>query len=303
MPPVSLLIKPASSNCNMRCNIVFTFFSRKQECKILWIMDIETWKFGRKTLNFSMLLALLLFRVGTLADCARKLIEFQRKYNKKGIKINNTIQTNGMVIDEECAKYLSDNDFLVGLSLDGTKDIHDMNRVDSRNKGTFNRVMKTVDLFNKHKVEYNILFVVNSGVARRITKIYNFFKRNGFRFIQFIPCLDPLGEQPGRFPYSLTPERFAGFLKTLFDAWYTDIKKGNMISIRYFDNLVGMIMGYPPENCGMSGICQVQFVVEADGGVYPCDFYVLDEWCMGNLKTQELDELRESQAARDFVEV
>lgn len=309
MPPVSLLIKPASSNCNMRCKYCFYHsLAENRNVRSYGIMDIETLEIlVEKTLNFSDVTCTFAFQGGepTLAGLYffEKLIEFQRKYNKKGIKINNTIQTNGMIIDEEWAKYLSDNDFLVGLSLDGTKDIHDMSRVDSRNKGTFNRVMKTVDLFNKHKVEYNILFVVNSGVARRITKIYNFFKRNGFRFIQFIPCLDPLGEQPGRFPYSLTPERFAGFLKTLFDAWYTDIKKGNMISIRYFDNLVGMIMGYPPENCGMSGICQVQFVVEADGGVYPCDFYVLDEWCMGNLKTQELDELRESQAARDFVEV
>ena len=309
MPPVSLLIKPASSNCNMRCKYCFYHsLAENRNVRSYGIMDIETLEIlVEKTLNFSDVTCTFAFQGGepTLAGLYffEKLIEFQRKYNKKGIKINNTIQTNGMVIDEEWAKYLSDNNFLVGLSLDGTKDIHDMNRVDSRNKGTFNRVMKTVDLFNKHKVEYNILFVVNSGVARRITKIYNFFKRNGFRFIQFIPCLDPLGEQPGRFPYSLTPERFADFLKTLFDAWYTDIKNGNMISIRYFDNLVGMIMGYPPENCGMSGICQVQFVVEADGGVYPCDFYVLDEWCMGNLKTQELDELRESQAARDFVEV
>lgn len=309
MPPVSLLIKPASSNCNLRCKYCFYHsIAENRDVKSYGIMDLDTLEtLVKKTLEFADVTCTFAFQGGepTLAglEFFEKLIEFQKKYNKKDVQINNAIQTNGMVIDERWAKYLHDNNFLVGLSLDGTKDVHDMGRVDPRNRGTFNNVMKTAGLFNKYNVEYNMLFVVSSGVARHITKIYNFFKRNDFRYIQFIPCLDPLDEEPGGYPYSLTPERFTTFLKTLFDAWYDDIKKGNMISIRYFDNLVGMIMGYPPENCGMSGVCQVQFVVEADGGVYPCDFYVIDGWYMGNLKTQGFDELHKSQAAREFVEV
>lgn len=309
MPPVSLLIKPASSNCNLRCKYCFYHsIAENRDTKSYGIMDIDTLEIlVEKALEYADMACTFAFQGGepTLAglEFFEKLIEFQSKYNKKGVKIHNTIQTNGMVIDDRWAQYLHDNNFLVGLSLDGTKDLHDLNRVDPSNKGTFNTIMKTVDLFNKYKVEYNILFVVNSALARHASKVYNFFKKNDFKYIQFIPCLDPLEEEPGGYPYSLTPDRFTTFLKTLFDAWYDDIKKGDMVSIRYFDNLVGMVMGYPPENCGMSGLCQCQFVVEADGGVYPCDFYVIDRWYLGNLREKGLDEIRESGVAKEFVEV
>ncbi len=308
MPPISLLIKPVSSNCNLRCKYCFYHsLAENREIKSYGIMDINTLEtLVKKTLAYADMTCTFAFQGGepTLAglEFFEKLIEFQKKYNIKGVKVNNTLQTNGIVIDDGWAKFLHDNNFLVGLSLDGTKDIHDMNRIDSSNKGTFNRVMKTVDLFNKYKVEYNILFVVNSTVAKHAAKIYNFFKRKNFRYLQFIPCLDPLGE-PGGQIYSLTPDRFTTFLKTLFDLWYEDIKNGNIISIRYFDNLVSMLMGYPPENCGMSGVCRCQFVVEADGGVYPCDFYVIDQWNLGNLKESDFDEIAKSDVVKEFIEV
>lgn len=112
-----------------------------------------------------------------------------------------------------------------------------------------------------------------------------------------------MGEKPGGYEYSLTPERYTYFLNNLFDEWYNDIIKGNMISIRYFDNLAGMLMGYSPESCGMSGICTAYFVVEADGGVYPCDFYVIDEWNLGNIRDIAFDELKNSQKSTEFVEM
>lgn len=309
MPVISLLIKPASSNCNLRCKYCFYHsIADHRDTKSYGIMDIDTLEIlVKKALEYADTACTFAFQGGepTLVglDFFERLIEFQEKYNKKNININNVLQTNGMLIDDRWAKYLHDNNFLVGLSLDGTKAIHDMNRVDALNKGTFTKVMKTVDIFNEYRVEYNILFVVNSMVARHPIKIYNFFKKNNFKYIQFIPCLDPLDEEPGGNLYSLTPERFTVFLKTLFDAWYEDIIKGDMISIRYFDNLVSMLMGYPPENCGMSGICQCQFVVEADGGVYPCDFYVIDKWYLGNIKEKGVEEIVQSEVAKEFIEV
>lgn len=309
MPPVSLLIKPASSNCNLRCKYCFYHsIAENRDIQSYGIMEVETLEIlVKKTLEYADIACTFAFQGGepTLAglEFFNKLIEFQNKYNKKNVKINNSIQTNGIVIDGEWAEFLHDNNFLVGLSLDGPKDIHDMNRVDEKNKGTFNNAMRTVDLFNRYKVEYNVLFVVSAAVARHASKVYNFFKKNNFQYIQFIPCLDPLDEEPGGHSYSLTPDRFTNFLKTLFDVWYDDIKQGKEISIRYFDNLVGMVMGYPPENCGMSGVCQCQFVVEADGGVYPCDFYVVDEWYLGNLKDEGFDEIGQSKTALEFMEV
>jgi uncharacterized protein len=108
---------------------------------------------------------------------------------------------------------------------------------------------------------------------------------------------------PGGYEHSLTPERYAVFLKTLFDLWYEDIIKGEKISIRYFDNLVGMLMGHAPESCGMAGFCTAYFVVEADGGVYPCDFYVIDQWKMGNIKQMSFEQLRDSENAILFTEI
>jgi len=309
MPPLSLLIKPASSLCNLRCRYCFYHsIAEKRMTESYGIMSYNTLeKMVEKALAFADSNCILAFQGGepTLAglDFYKKLIEFENKYNVKNLPVNNSIQTNGVMIDEDWAEFLAENNFLVGLSLDGPPDIHDAGRVDHMEKGTFNKVMNTVKLFNKYKVEYNILCVVNSYVARHVKKIYNFFKKNDFRFLQFIPCLDPLGEEPGRYEYSLSTERFAYFLKNLFDEWYKDFMGDNYFSIRYFDNLVGMIMGYLPEVCGMMGICNCQFVIEADGGVYPCDFYVLDEWYMGNIVDSGFEELRFSENARKFVEV
>lgn len=309
MPPLNLLIKPASGNCNLRCKYCFYHsIADNRSIKSYGTMNIDLLEeLVKKSLEYADGACTFGFQGGepTLVglDFYRKLIEFQAKYNIKKVQIFNALQTNGMVIDDEWAKFLAEKNFLVGISLDGPKDIHDMNRVDVRNSGTFSQVMHAIDLFNKFQVEYNILTVVNSITSRHILKIYNFFKKQGFKYLQFIPCLDPLNEEPGGHEYSLTPKKYTYFLKTLFDLWYEDIKKGNFISIRHFDNLVGMIMGYPPESCGMSGICTCYFVIEADGSTFPCDFYVIDEWELGNIKTSSFHDMKNSERGARFVDV
>ena len=309
MPPVNLLIKPASSNCNLRCEYCFYHsIAENRQIDSYGIMDTETLEvLVKKALEYSDDICTFAFQGGepTLAglEFYKKLIEFVTKYNNKNVKINYAIQTNGIIIDDKWAEFLAANNFLVGLSLDGPKDIHDSHRVMPNGKGSYSRVIETVSLFNKYNVEYNILFVVTSNVARYINKIYKFFKSQGFKYLQFIPCLDPLGEQPGGYKHSLSPERYAFFLKTLFDQYYTDIKKGDTISIRYFDNIIGSAMGYKPEACGMSGICACQFVIESNGGVYPCDFYVIDEWYLGNLNKDSFEDIINSEKAQEFIEV
>jgi len=235
-------------------------------------------------------------------DFYKQLIEFQKRYNKKGITISNALQTNGVVIDNEWAIFLAKNKFLVGLSLDGPKEIHDYLRVDANGDGSFNAVMGASKLFDKYNVEYNILTVVSANVARHASQVYNYFKKNNFKYQQYIQCLDPLGEEPGGYEYSLTPKRYAQFLKTTFDLWYDDLKNNDYTSIRMFDNYVSMAAGYPPESCGMSGVCTCYFVIESDGGVYPCDFYVLDEWLLGNIKNNGFNELLLTETAKRFVE-
>ena len=309
MPPVSLLIKPASSLCNLRCKYCFYhFISDSRMIKSYGIMSDETMEvLVKKALDYADNTCTFAFQGGepTLAglEYFKKFVETVKKHKTKSINVNYALQTNGIAIDEDWAAFLADNNFLTGISLDGFKDIHDSSRLDSRGKGSFNKVMEAINLFNRFHVEYNILCVVNSYTARHVHKVYNFFKKNNFKYLQFIPCLDPLNEIPGEHDFSLTPERHTHFLKNLFDEWYNDIIRGNMTSIRYFDNLVGMLMGYPPESCGMSGICTAYFVVEADGGVYPCDFYVIDEWYLGNIRDIGYNDLKNSEKSKEFMEI
>ncbi|WP_371370647.1 anaerobic sulfatase maturase [Sporomusa aerivorans] len=308
MPQINVLIKPASSNCNLRCNYCFYHsIAENRETHSYGMMDNRTLELlVEKVFACAEYSCTFAFQGGepTLIglEFYEKLIEFQKKYNVKNLQIYNVLQTNGMLIDAAWARFLAEHNFLVGLSLDGPQDIHDYNRIGANHKGSFSRVMRTVQLLNNYRVEYNILCVVTANTARHVSKIYNFYKKNNFFYLQFIPCLDPLGEPHGGYNYSLTPEKYAIFLKRLFDEWYTDLSKGNKVSIRYFDNIVGLAMGLQPEACGMSGKCSFQFVVEADGGIYPCDFYVIDKWHIGNIKNLSFAELATSNIVKEFIE-
>lgn len=308
MPSINFLIKPASSNCNLKCKYCFyTSISENRDVYSYGIMKEDTLEaIVKKGLEYAEGVCGFTFQGGepTIVglDFFEKLIDMQGKYNKKNLKIINSIQTNGILIDEKWAQFLYKNNFLVGLSLDGPKEVHNINRVDSKRDGTFNRVLKTVALFKKYKVEYNILYVVTSQSARYANKIYNFFKANDFKYLQFIPCLDPLDEEAGKEKYSLLPKDFEKFLKITFDRWYEDFMKDEYISIRYFDNLVNMILGNRPEACNMTGQCQCNCVIEGDGGVYPCDFYVMDKWKLGNIKEMEISDMLTSNIAMNFTQ-
>jgi len=309
MRNISFLIKPASGKCNMNCK--YCFYSDEmehREIRDLGNMTVET--------SVNIIEKALVFADGghiTFAfqggeptvrglDFYRKFIENIKTRNSKKSNITYAIQTNGLLIDEEWAEFFHENKFLVGVSLDGTRDLHDMNRIDMKNKGTYKKVMDSIDILERKKVDFNILTVINRTNSKKILKIYNLYKKNGFNFMQFIPCLEPIGENMGGSKYALTSDDYEIFLKTLFNAWYKDVKEGKFISIRYFDNLLGMYMGKEPESCDMRGMCSVQNVIEADGSVYSCDFYVMDDYEIGNINEMSIEEIVESDKAKEFVE-
>lgn len=308
MGNIQLLIKPSSGNCNLRCKYCFyADITENRQTPSFGFMSFNTLEaIVKRVIENSDSECGFAFQGGepTLVglDFYYKLIEFEKRYNTRGIKIHNSIQTNGYCIDEKWAEFLASNNFLVGLSMDGNKDIHDLYRVDASGDGTFKKILRTVQIFDKYKVEYNILTVVTAQSARSIAKIYGFYRKNNLCYQQYIPCLDPLGEKRGNHQYSLTPELYSNFLKDLFDLWYKDIISNKFIYNRYFENLVGMLKGYPPESCGMLGKCACHYVVEADGGVYPCDFYVLDEYKIGNLANDSFKTIQENLAKLDFIE-
>ncbi len=133
-------------------------------------------------------------------------------------------------------------------------------------------------------------------------RVYNFYKRKNFGFVQFIPVIEPYEEYNISHPYSLKPKEYAYFLKVLFDNWERDLIKGKYISIRLFDNLVRMIGGYPPQACEMNGMCSIQNVIEADGSIYPCDFYVFEKYKLGNInEIKNMEEILKNETAKNFI--
>ena len=235
-------------------------------------------------------------------DFFRQLIELERKYNTNGVKISHALQTNGLLLDEAWAEFFRENNFLLGLSIDSSKRVHDYLREDFAGKGTHNRCMAAARLLTKHSVDFNILSVVTRHLAAHPDTAYRFYKQNGFRYIQFIPCLDDLNKPRGESEYSLTAEDYGDFLCRTFDLWYADFAKNDYYSIRAFDNYIQMLAGYPPESCAMSGVCNPYALIEADGSVYPCDFYAMDEFLLGNIKTHSLAEMLNGERAQAFAE-
>ncbi len=233
-------------------------------------------------------------------DWFRHFVSTVHELDKEG-RASFAFQTNGYIIDKEWASFFRENNFLVGLSLDGSRRIHDMYRRGNDGEGSFRKVFSAAEALSEENVQFNILVTVTSNCAENIEELIPFFSRNGFRYLQFIPCLDPLGEEGGE--YSLTPGVFTQFLKKLFVYYYNSWREGNYISIRYFDNLVSMKCGNPPEECGMAGVCSNSYyVVEGDGSVFPCDFYVLDGYEMGNIRRDSLSSMDEKRKKTGFVE-
>lgn len=233
-------------------------------------------------------------------DFFRAFLSMEKQY--PGVRFSHSLQTNGMHVNGEWADFLRENRFLVGLSVDGTKQIHDRNRVDASGSGSWSRVTGALALLDAAKVETNLLCVVTAAAAKTPQKVYASMKNLGNHPLQFIPCLDPMENRRGGESYSLTPALYGRFLCSLFDCWYRDWKTGYYVSIRTFDDYLRILMGQPPSACAASGSCGSYLTAEADGSLYPCDFYVLDNWRIGNIRDMSALEALTSPIARQFVE-
>lgn len=293
MNAISFLLKPASASCNMRCRYCFyEDVSNLRERHNLGLMSLETadslieWAFSSLdddgVVSFAFqggeptLRGLDFFKAFT-----RKVNESRRKNQN----VSFSLQTNGYTISEEWATFFKENSFLVGISVDGNLKEHNRNRIDAKGEGTYLRILENVKILEKYGVDYNALCVVTGKTDP--VKAYSSLKREGFRYLQFIPCLDPYEEERGGREFSLTPETYASFLIATFDLWYRDWKNGKYTSVRLFDDYVHMLMGEPPSSCSVLGRCGGYIVVEADGSIYPCDFYVMDQWRMGHFSDFE----------------
>lgn len=310
MKSLTFLIKPASSLCNMRCRYCFyEDIAENRTQKNMGIMEEAT---AERIISeaFRMIspggMITFMFQGGepTLAglDFFRNFITLEHKHSKADVHCHHAIQTNGFRIDEEWAAFFRDNQFLLGISIDGTQAIHDSLRIDSTGSGTWEKTIATLRMLEQYGVECNILCVVTAQVAKKPHQVYRSLAQLGNHPIQFIPCLDPIENPRGSEFYSLKPDAYGKFLCGLFDCWYRDWKAGNYISIRTFDDYLRILMRLTPSSCAASGACGHYLVVEGDGSLYPCDFYVLDEWRIGNIKDMDIDEALGNPVSTRFVQ-
>lgn len=234
----------------------------------------------------------------TLAGAAfyQKVIELERKYACRGIRVANLIQTNGYALENDLLDVLKAGYFLVGVSLDGTREIHDLRRPGPEGGPTYDRIRRNIGRLADKGIDCNILCVVDDEIAEQAQAVFDALKQ--YVFLQFIPCLDPL-DSTGR--GRLTPEKYGHFLSVIYRNYADMLRRGQPISVRTFDNWLSMLMGYPAESCGAMGCCSPSFLVEGNGNVYPCDFYALDEWLTGNIREQSFFRLARSEVQQRFL--
>lgn len=308
MRQINYLIKPVSGACNMRC--AYCFYTDETKNRAVPCAG----KMSDETINLLLRRTFAEIESGgcitfafqggepTLAGLAfyQTFTRSVQSQCPPGVQVEYAIQTNGLLIDEEWAAFFAKEHFLVGLSLDGCKELHDLNRRTEKNGDTWERVTHTLRVLQEHGVLVNALCVVTGSHARKPQKIYTKLKKLGVDHMQFIACMEPIGAARGDAAFALSPQAYGNFLCSLFDLWYRDWMLGESVSIRLFEDYVHLLLRDGATTCSACGQCGGYFVVEADGSVYPCDFYCLDIWKLGSLQENTLTELLAGETMKRF---
>lgn len=300
----SLLIKPASAVCNLDCAYCFYLDREADPYKALPArrMTEETLERLVDTYMFySYPNSVFAFQGGepTLAGPAffEKLIEFEKHYGRDGQTVSNALQTNGILIDERWCQIFREYHWLIGISIDGPEEMHDLYRFNKQGKGTWKKVMQGIETMKKHRVDFNVLCVLSQANVEKPKEVYRFFRSLGIEYIQYIPLseFDAAGEP---LPFTITPEQYGRFLVETFELWWPERRK---VRIRYFDNLAEALAGQKPGNCTMHETCDSYVVVEYNGDIYPCDFFVEASWKLGNIHMDSWPEIARRQGRYAFA--
>ncbi|GIK83238.1 MAG: anaerobic sulfatase maturase AslB [Alphaproteobacteria bacterium] len=312
--PFHLMAKPVGPLCNLRCRYCFylekeaLFPPRTTRC-----MDDSTLEeFVRQYIES---------QPGTQVDFAwqggeptllgveyfRKAVDLQRRY-ANGRTIRNALQTNGTLLDDEWGAFLSDNDFLVGVSLDGPRALHDRSRIDPHGRGSWTATMRGVAVLRRHKVEFNTLTCVSRANAGEPLEVYRFLLDAGARHLQFIPVVErsPATAERERglslgapslaasctaraTNWSIDGAGWGDFLIAIFDRWVR--RDAGNVQVQQFDDALGRWLGLPGGVCVHSETCGRALAIEHDGSVYACDHYVYPEYRLGNVRETGLPRL------------
>ncbi len=303
-PNLGILIKPASYDCNMACDYCYyrsvkrlypdvkrprmspeVFNAVCEQYRALQPGEIKIgWQGGEPTL------------MGL--DFFREAIRIETRHARSGDCWGNSLQTNGLVLDEEWARFLAANHFLVGISVDGPPELNAVRKLRD-GRPAYEAAMQSVQLLKDHEVEYNILVVVSRANVEHPVEVFEFLKENDFHFSQFIPCTEPSEGQEQLSPHSINAGEYADFMIALFDAWVAN--EDPSYYVRRIDNWLHQFFGLPPECCEYREDCSNLITIEWNGDVYPCDFYVTERYRMGNVLEQTLEQMLNGEAFREFV--
>ncbi|MCA9062919.1 MAG: anaerobic sulfatase maturase [Planctomycetaceae bacterium] len=223
----------------------------------------------------------------------QRCLELQRQFARPGMKVSNTIQTNGVLMDAEWCRFLRENGFLVGLSIDGPSDVHDAYRKDLRGQGTQAKVMASMHLMKRLNVEFNVLVAVHRVNAVDGGRVYRYLRDSGATFLQFIPVVERAAEGASTGEQvtdrSVSAEQWGQFLCDVFDEWAErDIGR---VFVQIFDQMLGAVLGFEPSLCVFQKRCGRAMAVEHNGDVYCCDHFVDADHLLGNITSEPLGTL------------
>jgi uncharacterized protein len=305
-----VMAKPTGARCNLAC--AYCFFLKKEHLypdSNFRMTDEVMEQFIRQTIEAHRVPHVTIAWQGgepTLMglDFFRRSLEVQKRYAGPQTRIENTFQTNGILLDDEWCRFFHDNNFLIGLSMDGPGGLHDVYRRDKQDRGTFDRVLKAARLLQKHRVEFNILCTVNRTNADHPLEVYRFFRDElGAQYIQFIPIVERANEtgfQEGNTvtDRSVRPDQWGRFLIEIFDEWIgRDV--GRMFVLNFDGALAGWL-GRAGTVCIFAPTCGLGVALEHNGDLYSCDHFVEPDYLLGNILATPLVELVSSGKQRAF---
>ena len=300
----SLLIKPVSALCNLDC--AYCFYVDRQSDPY---SGLPARRMSEDTLDrlvdaylfYSYPESVFAFQGGepTLAgpQFFETLVRFQQNYGRNGQVVSNSMQTNGLLLDDRWCELFKQYNWLIGISIDGPEPMHDLYRTHRKGAGSWRKVMSGVECLTKHGVAFNALCVLSQANVDRPAEIYRFFRSLAIDHMQFIP-LSEFDAAGNPLPFTVSSEQYGRFLCEMFDLWWPDRET---VRIRYFDNIAESLAGRKPGTCTMHETCDSYAVVEFNGDVYPCDFFVENEWKLGNIHIDSWPEIARRQRRYAFA--
>jgi uncharacterized protein len=303
MRPFSLLIKPSGPDCNLDCK--YCFYSHKSSLfgkDVHRMSDDVLDRLIKNHLALNLPESSFAWQGGepTLMglDFYKKAVELQKKYGEDGQTVSNAFQTNGILLDENWCRFLCEYRFLVGISLDGPKQYHDYYRLNKAGNGTFSRVMAAVENCRRHNVEFNILVLLNDKNVKGPDELFDFFTDQKIKYLQFVPCVEKEPSTGKVADFSITAKQYGDFLCRIFDRWYE--YGPDKLSIRIFDSVLNYIVHSRHTNCTFGRRCNDYVVIEHSGDVFCCDFFVEDQFRLGNILESSIEELFQSKIKKQF---